>query len=291
MGSEVTYRLQKKTEQFLESTEQYERDDFREQYAKHVSPTVTSLYIDLPMLQDIYLGGLLHMTMDDPAALTHIVNRLEAYHNRYTEDHASCFPALGITEEQLLAFVTDPANASELLLKSPPTTFWTSLRNLHTSIKKDNKVVDGVAAPAPEKIRYLVNTYPLEPSVNLAKWFKLKFCIGIDEDSLSFGALSAPSWNLVPNEYPANDYYFLYQFNRWMEDTTTNGFKAMCGGKLHNSRIFAYPKVIDPVMIDKLRTAQYTEFVELERFYMVAASAYTTLQFYRPLVTGFEAMQ
>lgn len=282
--------LAKATNVYLNEIPEYSRTDFNKAYVKNVSEMTTGIYIDLPMLQDIYIGGLLQMTAEDPMAFSHIVSNIKNYHNRITANHADYFPDLKISEAQLLEYVSDPKHCGDLLLKSPPTTFWPSLRRFHDSIIRENSVLDGVSRQKPEKLRYVVNTWPLTPSVELARWFKFKFYLGIKDSDILFGIMSTPSHAMDRAEYTASDFFFVYRFNPWVEDDTTEAYKVLVDQTLAKSSIVAVPCITDPQQLEASKSYTYADFVELEKSNLMVINAYTSFQYYRPLVAGFEEL-
>lgn len=278
------------TEEYFDKVPEYSREDFSKEYAKNVSDMVTGTYIDLPMLLDIYLGGLLLMTAEDPSAFSHIVSNIKKYHSRLTAGHAEYFPALGITEEQLMSYITDPKNCSDLLLKSPPTTFWPSLRRFHDATLRENRVMDGVSRQKPEKLRYVVNTWPLTPSIELARLFKLKFYLGIKDSDIRFGLVSAPSHELDVTEYRSSNYFFVYRFNPWVENEHTTAYKCLVDQTLEKASIVATPCITNSEQLEAMPNFQYNDFVELEKANLLIVNMYTSFQYYRPLVAGFEEL-
>lgn len=278
------------TERYLSEIPEYHQTDFSKAYVKNISEMTTSIYIDLPMLQDIYLGGLLQMTAEDPVAFSHIVSNIKDYHNRVTATHADYFPDLGISEAQLFEYISDPKHCGDLLLKSPPTTFWPSLRRFHDSIVRENSVLDGVSRQKPDQLRYVVNTWPLTPSLELARWFKFKFHLGIKDSDIRFGIVTAPSHAMDRAEYTASNFFFVYRVNPWIEDTTTEAYKVLVDQTLSKSSIVAVPCITDPEQLEASKSYTYADFIELEKSNLLVLNAYTSFQYYRPLVSGFEEL-
>ena len=101
---------------------------------------IHSIYFDLPLLQDVYLGGILlnHKTTKEYYG---ILQSIPYYLSRIDKAVCRYFPT-SLTDEELFAYISDPANAENLAKVSPHTTLWSVLNGLIGIIINHNRVAD-----------------------------------------------------------------------------------------------------------------------------------------------------
>lgn len=258
-----------------------ERDDFIKAYRSEATRQISSIYIELPYLLDVYLGGLLWMTKDDPKAYQYILNRLSDYNNRIQVEHAPYFSELGITEEQLLELLKDPEQAEFRMMTAPPTTMWKDLREIHQGIVTENKMRESLNVSPVTTLTYVINTYPLVLSVEAAKKLKSRLILGLKETSINFGVISVPGHELEEKHYKEFDHWFIYHFYNWSEHPESNGAKALMDLRMVKAELFAPPRVSDPEVVKLLPTYTLDDYAILEKNSLAALNAFASFQYYR----------
>lgn len=79
---------------------------------------IKRVYIDLDVLQDFRLGALIAM-IDSQEKYDYIIKNTLVYEATYRNDITTAFPALGISDEQVDAYVADKHNWANLAVVSP----------------------------------------------------------------------------------------------------------------------------------------------------------------------------
>lgn len=281
--------LEQKTQEFLQNTSKAEMDEFTNLYNYYTSRPKRAIYIDLPMLQDIYLGAILLMTQDSDTAFAHIVEQMSNYSYRPTQEYAKYFPELHLTDEEIFSFIKDEKNVQKLLMFSPPTSMWEDLFNLHHLCIKENKAVEGIFDQIDsDQMRYVINTYPLSLSTGMAKLLKSKLQIGLRETSkIIFGYISKPWEELTSEIFENIDYVFSYTFANWFNDQKSSAFQILNQGTLKLAHVLAYPLITDPDMIRKFDYLSQAELNKMEAASRLICNLYCEMEFYRPKVTAF----
>ena len=98
-------------------------DSGNRHFYENFDKPVSSIYVDMDFFQDYKLGALMNMLTTD-VEYEYIKSQIDAYNQSDNENVTEMFPALGFTEEQVEAFVKDPANTDLLVLESP---FYTTM--------------------------------------------------------------------------------------------------------------------------------------------------------------------
>lgn len=258
-----------------------ERDDFIKAYRSEATRQISSIYIELPYLLDVYLGGLLWMTKDDPKAYQYILSKLESYNNRIQVEHAPYFGELGITEDQLLEFLKDPKQAEFRMMTAPPTTMWRDIQSIHKGIVTENVMRESLNVSPVTTLTYVINTYPLVLDVEAAKKLKSRFILGLKETSINFGIVSVPGYELEEKHYREFDHWFIYHFHQWSMHPESSGAKALMDLRMMKTEIFAPPRVSDPEVIKLLPSYTLDDYATLEKNSLAALNAFASFQYYR----------
>ena len=281
--------LEKKTQEFLKTTSKAEMDEFSKLYNYYTSRPKRAIYIDLPMLQDIYLGAILLMTQNSETAFAHIVEQMSKYSYRPFQEYARFFPELKLTDEEIISFIQDEKNTEKLLLFSPPTSMWEDIFNLHHLCIKENKAVEGIFDQIPyDEMRYVINTYPLPINLETAKLLKSKLQIGLRESKkIIFGYISKPWKELTPEIFENIDYVFSYTFVNWFNDEKSTAYQILNQGTLRLAHVLAYPFITDPDTIKRFDYLTQTQLNQIEAAGRLIGNFYCEMEFYRPQVTAF----
>ena len=284
--------LKRAVEMYQTGIPQEMKLDFEKAYRKHVWPIVKSIYIDLPMLIDIYLGGLLLMTQDTRYGLPHIVDYINNYNARVTPEPAKYFPYLGVNDKQLFEFIMKPENSMELLAYSPPTTFWKSLKELHRRVTLENARLLGVnpgEIKENDRVQYVINTWPAIFTDDAYRALKIKFCKGIGDDNITFGGFSEYYPKMVEEQYAGHDYIFAYLFDKWFaRDKDDESVIEMSSGKFYETKVFAYPFITNDEIHAEGYIPNLNEYREIYTSTMKYFNLVTSFQYYRPRIAVFD---
>lgn len=188
-------------------------EDFTKAFNKFYTTPIKRIYIDLPYIQDIYLGALLQLikTKED---YKYIINNLGPYNHRLKEDILFYFPKLKIEKEELDNYIKNEENAFKLLSFSPYTNMFQNLKLLHSNIDKINNVVaDMRAYPS---ITYTINTYPLVLSLKLKKFLKYRF--SYIANNIIFGTMCKPISIIDQDEFVGNDLFLIFNVDNFVSE-------------------------------------------------------------------------
>lgn len=277
-------RLVERTQAYMDKYSGNDRDEFTKAYRRLSAKQIATIYIELPYLLDVYLGGLLMMTKDNPDAFQYIYNNLDRYNNRILIEHAPYFGDLNISETQLLEFLQQPENQLIKMLTAPPTDMWDALKSLHLDYMETNKKKECIDISVVDRLTYVINTWPLQLDEDGIKKLRLKFIIGLGDRNINFGVISTPGWNLNERHYREFDNWFVYHFHHWVDDETTNACKALADMQLENASIYTPPRVSDPETITALHEYTLQDYTNLEKRSLVVMNLRTTFQYYRTKV-------
>lgn len=117
--------------------------------------TPDTMYFDLGLFRDLVLGTLITL-MSSKEQYAYFLSRIEAYRDRAFDDIDHVFPELGISTEQMLARLHDPAWHGRIFKVSPVTNFVHTMRG-QMAVNMNHSAVVGKRTP----ITFVVNTYPL----------------------------------------------------------------------------------------------------------------------------------
>lgn len=116
---------------------------------------IHSIYFDLNILQEIYVGAmLLHAKNEEE--YNKYLECLPRYQSRIDNEVCKYFDT-DITDEQLLEFIRYPNNGEKLFKASPHTSVWFILKDLINLIVEKNKIIDGSSG---FHCDFYINMYP-----------------------------------------------------------------------------------------------------------------------------------
>lgn len=175
-------------------------EDFTNAFNKFYTTPIKRIYIDLPYIQDIYLGALLQLIKTEEE-YNYIIKNIGSYNHRLTNDILTYFPKLTISKEQIDSYISNKDNLFKLLAVSPYTNMFQNLKLLHENISRMNKVVaDMKSYPS---ITYTINTYPLVLPLELKKFLKNRF--SYISSNIIFGTMCKPISIISQDELVSND--------------------------------------------------------------------------------------
>lgn len=207
---------------------------------------IKSIYIDLPYIQDIYLGSLIlqHFNEKD---YKHIYSQLETYKKRWTLTHVDHFPELNCTEDKLMEYMKSPANAGPILQVSPMTSLFLNLPKFHADVVEHTKRV----SPDNELpiIRYVVNVYPLNPSDKELSILNER--IKMIAPNIIVGFIKKPLKEVQPTLFTDNQIWFIYDFSQLMNLDTPAGHHFFQLESFTNCLVFSPKRMCNPLLEDE----------------------------------------
>lgn len=150
-----------------------------EKYFETEFTTPDHVYIELPLLKDVYIGTLFAMILNRPNSqelFAYIKSRFKDYQLRYFDDPISYFPELNISEEEFNSFLENPKNHNDIFTLAPFTLFRVALEHnlaqnaLHSTVAERYTVIKVPGAKNGEYIKdfpdinFYINLHPLKLS-------------------------------------------------------------------------------------------------------------------------------
>lgn len=219
---------------------------------------IKSVYIDLPYIQDIYLGSLIlqHLNEND---YKYIYSRLGHYKKRWRLTHANYFPELNHSEENLISYMKRPENAGAIIFTSPMTSLFLNLTNFHRDM------VDHTRKVSPENeqpiIRYVINVYPLNPSDKELK--VLNDRIKMIAPNIIVGFVKKPLKELQPSLFTDNQIWFVYDFTQLTDLDTPAGNHFFQLDSFANCMVFSPKRMGNPLLEDEFDNLTPKELEQL----------------------------
>lgn len=237
---------------------------------KEYMDPIQAVYIDLPYIQDIYLGGLIlsHYNEKD---YTYILSKLPEYKSRITFGHAEHFPDLGMTEDQLVEYVTDRSNITNLLMLSPMTSLFLELPNLHKNLQDHNARV----SEKPFPIRYLVNVYPLALNEAQMNLLKLRFSVLPD---IQFGIIQKPLKNLQDQIFTSTQIWFIEDMSATVDQESNCG-KHFTAFTFKDYVVNSPKRIGNSFVLDKLKDLSDQRIQEIFEDSALVANFFTNFYF------------
>lgn len=148
---------------------------------------VREVYIDLRIIQDIYLGVLLKKCVDaqNEEAYNHLRNNIPKYNQRFHDDYAAIFPQLNMTNEDIEKELRNPNNTQWLLECSPLTSVFIEVQEWASEIKAHNNRNKHY-----KPIIWNVNVYPFVLSKAQIQFLKQR--IQLIDPTAILGVVSKP---------------------------------------------------------------------------------------------------
>ena len=112
-----------------------------ENYFKDKFKSKRAIYFDLESIQDFKLGAILCLIKSE-TAWEYIKLCLPKYTERLDDEICKYFPALGLKEQQIEAFINDPKNHSVLVKASPMNRIYMEIPKIIAMTFDENRRVD-----------------------------------------------------------------------------------------------------------------------------------------------------
>ncbi len=118
---------------------------------------VNTIYVELSVIQDIYLGALLCLLKDE-SEYNYVLSGLSNYNSRYLLGCAQYFPDLKIEESELQKILEDPEHTLNIIRSSPMTKAFSQLGEFILMIHEHNRLVNA----RDKTLTIYLSTYPLK---------------------------------------------------------------------------------------------------------------------------------
>lgn len=215
---------------------------------------ITSVYIDLPYIQDIYLGSLILQHFNEKE-YSYIYSKLPEYLKRYKLSHADYFPQLGETEKDLLDYMKVEKNSYPILMTSPMTSLYSNLALFHRDMTEHTRKVSSVnEIPI---IRYLINVYPLSPDEKGLQTIVHR--LKVLSPNIVIGFIRKPLSEIQPSLFTDNQIWFIYNLMPLMIPGTPAGDHFSKTFSFRESMIFSPKRVGHPDVL-----AEFDSYTEQE---------------------------
>ena len=206
---------------------------------------IDKIYIDLPYLQDIYLGGLLLANMNKDA-FDYVLSKLDNYKQRFKISHAEYFPNLNMTEESLITYIQN--NLKTCIITSPITTLYFYFEILYKDILKRNIAIDVHKTD----FTIFINTYPFVLDPTHMKMIKSR--LTIFNPNFIIGFISKPLDKIDNEDILNSDLWFIYDLS-YLENHDSPICKKLTSNTNFQHRYIYSPKRIsNPDILNKLDT-------------------------------------
>ncbi len=227
-------------------------DNLQYNLTQNMLKPIKSVYIDLPYIQDVYLGALIleHMNEKD---YKYIYSRIPEYKKRWKLTHADYFPELNYTEEQLLRYMKNQDNAKNILLVSPMTSLFRHLPDFHQDMTNHTKKVS--ASNELPIIRYVINVHPLNPT-NEDLHIIHERIKSVAPNAL-VGFIKKSLGDVQPSLYTDNDIWFIYDMFPLMNVERPAGQHFAKHFSFRESLIFSPRRMGTPELLQEFD--QFTE--------------------------------
>lgn len=208
---------------------------------------IKMVYIDLPYIQDIFLGSILLDNFKEEC-YNHIIDCLPKYNERYSLMHTDHFPKLNYTEDELYSYLKNSSNVEKILKTAPVTEIFLHLPELHKNILEHNEKV--LLDEKQEKIKYIVNTYPLKLTTEQMSIIKDRLQFVSTE--ITVGVVSAPINKLPSTIYTDADIWFVYDISGLFDKETVGGKQFLDSLSLRNSVVYSPQRIGNSSVLDDL---------------------------------------
>lgn len=167
---------------------------------------VKEVYVDLRIIQDIYLGVLLKKCLEnqDESCYNHIRDQIPIYNRRVHDDYSNTFPKLEMTNSDIDQALNNPDNTRWLLNCSPLTNMFIELREWAIATKLHNN-----RNKFYNPIIWNINVHPFRLDKELIQLIKKR--IQLIDPTAVVGVISKPIDQL--SRYTLKKFQFLFIYD------------------------------------------------------------------------------
>ena len=196
---------------------------------------ITDIYVDMDYLQDLKIGALLHRVTVQKE-LEYILHKIPAYNKRFDYECAKYFPALGISERDILNDLKDDNKIDLICFKAPFTSVYYEFVELLRAIINHNKAVSSKHVGLQIQINVENTLYPTELLSELSLNFKKKF------PGITVVFSHDKNYNAELLEYTKKNLLLIYNLEAWLKnEDVAKGFVAE--GLFFDKDIISFPYV------------------------------------------------
>lgn len=221
---------------------------------------VKEVYIDLRIIQDVYLGALVLKccNTNDASGYQHILNNIPKYNKRVHDDYLTLFPELNMTTEQVERMVKDPENTQRLLEMSPMTSMFIELRDWATTIRNHN-----VRNKYYNPVIWNINVHPFRLTKEQIQFLKKRILL-IDPNAI-LGVINKPIEEMSKYNLRKFQYVLVYDTVNFLSKN-----KKM-SRYLYYEHLFTSAKIYGPSRLEDLSLLDAPE-AELKKSFEIAAA-------------------
>lgn len=236
----------------------FNEEDLGKTLSDNMLKPITSVYIDLPYIQDVYLGSLIlqHFNEKD---YKYIYSQLDSYKKRWKLTHTDYFPELNCSEEKLVEYMKTQENAGPIIATSPMTSLFFHLQNFHLDMVNHTKKVSQTNEyPI---IRYIVNVYPLNPTDKDLR--VLHDRIKLIAPNIVVGFVKKPIKEIQPTLFTDNQIWFIYDFSPFIDLESPAGNHFFQLDSFSNCMVFSPKRMGNPALEDEFDRLTQKEIDQL----------------------------
>ena len=234
-------------------------------YFTDISDTISTIYVDMEILQDLRIGALLQ-TVTVPEEIEYIQEQIPEYNRRLDLETAKHFPVLKKTDEELDQIIKD--NPLKTAIVSPWTKIYNNFMIVLGSLYMKTKSRDTKPAPLLVVINTEAAPYPIQLFDKLAKMIQLTYPGAVVKSS------AYKRYEADADLYLGTDMYFLYDHEKFFNSKFISSImqKPSSKTKVIYTTPYVNPKVgLDPSEYAKgLASTGATLNLFFDFFYMPA---------------------
>ena len=260
-------------------------DSLNQRIMEDTLAPISSIYIDIQMLRDIYLGTLLKLCTS--TEYNYILANLVNYERRILElPILEYFPEVtSVSMDDIINYISDPSHTLELCMTAPTTSLFTEFLSMIHYTVQHNKVASGESSPW---LTICINFYPLPASEYVKTIYsrlvesiyprcKLQYTV------IKLSQLPASVLYTSSNK-PRYSMYFIYDFIDFLSSSSTSLTKYRDDLCYFNTPIITTRRIDPDIYSDTLdKDVRYDQmFKNTEALFQVTSKfSYLDLKFTR----------
>lgn len=260
-------------------------EKFLKDYRTDACKQVRGIYLDLPILQDIYFGAMYLDMCDNEEKYKSIKDALPRYNARLTQTHVEYFDWYTKDENALLSYMKDKSHVSSIMHTSPFTTFAIELGMMHKDALEENAATVSVDVDAVRCIHYYINTYPLELTKEEMVELKFRLTHILNDNEVTLSVLSMPWYELDTKYYNKINKWFFYDFYEVMKHPDSPfAIEMFRNLRFRDNEVCAEPRIVAEDLVPKIHTLSSDDLSKIERSMHIFMSALADFKSHRSLL-------